>query len=185
MSILEKINKKLKENGSAHSNKFGQKYNYGIDPYAEDEFKAELGWEHLPKKKKKKVLEKIEEQFDYMIMNPQFEIVSDEKVFSEMANFLMGLEPDQLNDIQLQKMVNIFTEMQAEADVDEEVKAKRSRVNVKQYAGSYYRTNKKNIKKKKVELERSIKGITRNRMEPIMAKGRKSPTGRHKVSYNV
>lgn len=184
MNILKKIDQLTQEVWSL------KKYNSVVkDPYAEEDRKAQLGYEVLPRElgptirlKKKK---KVTEQIDFMVANPHFEIVSDEKVFSSMANFLMSLDPDQLTNEQLQKMVNIFSEIQAEADVDEEVKAKRSRIAAKQYLKKYYSTNKKKIKKKKVELEKSIKGQTRDRMTPIMAKGRKTATGRHKVNYNV
>ena len=66
----------------------------------------------------------------------------------------------------------------------EEVKAKKTAVTDKQYADKYYRKNKEKVKRNKIELDRSIEGQKRNKMEPIMAKGRKTPTGRHKVNYS-
>ena len=66
----------------------------------------------------------------------------------------------------------------------EEVKAKKAAVSDKQYAGKYYRHNKEKVKRNKIELGRSIEGQKRNRMEPIMGKQRKTPTGRHKVNYS-
>lgn len=139
-----------------------------------------------------KVTDKIDkylkEQFEFAVANPTFKIVSDEKVFEAMANFLVSLEPEQLNDEQLHKIADIFTEMKSEAEVEdmgEEVKARKSQINTKQYATKYYRLNKDKIKLKKDKLERSIKGQSRDRMKSIQAKIRKTPTGRHKVSYNV
>lgn len=67
----------------------------------------------------------------------------------------------------------------------EEVKAKKTPVDKKQYADKYYRKKKRDMKRKKEELENSVEGKKRKRMKPIMAKGRKTPTGRHKVSYNT
>ncbi len=67
---------------------------------------------------------------------------------------------------------------------NEEIKAKKELQTKKQYAGKYYRKNKGKVKKKKIELNRSIEGQKRDRMEPIMSKQRKTATGRHKVSYN-
>ena len=66
----------------------------------------------------------------------------------------------------------------------EEIKAKKTPVTKKQYAGKYYRKNKEKVKRDKIELERSIEGNKRKRMKPIMKKQRKTPTGRHKVNYS-
>jgi hypothetical protein len=68
---------------------------------------------------------------------------------------------------------------------NEEVKAKKTAKTKKMYADQYYRQNKGKVKKKKKDLERSADGKVRNRMKPIMAKQRKTPTGRHKVEYNT
>ena len=67
----------------------------------------------------------------------------------------------------------------------DEVKAKKTTINKKAYAGKYYSKNKSKMKNKKDKLENSVTGKTRERMEPIMKKGRKTPTGRHKVSYHT
>ncbi len=77
-------------------------------------------------------------------------------------------------DLDIIDKINIFLE---------EVRAKKTGVPDKQYAGKYYRQNKKKVARNKIELDRSIEGQKRNRMAPIMGKQRKSPTGRHKVSY--
>ena len=162
------------------------------------------------------IVKKITEQIDFLVANPFFEVISDEKLFADMANFLIDLDPEVLSFDQLQKMVEIFNNMESEADkveeninlgistigykcpegeewdkvqrkcvkVNEEVKAKKTAISDKQYASSYYRQKKQAIKKKKNDLERSIEGKKRNRMKPIMAKGRKTPTGRHKVTYH-
>jgi len=69
--------------------------------------------------------------------------------------------------------------------IDEEIKAKKTAKTKKIYADQYYRQNPVKVKKKKKDLERSADGKVRDRMEPIMAKQRKTPTGRHKVEYNT
>jgi hypothetical protein len=66
----------------------------------------------------------------------------------------------------------------------EEVKAKRETTSNKQYADKYYRLNRDKVLRKKKELAGSAEGKIRKRMKPIMKKGRKTPTGRHTVSYN-
>jgi len=132
------------------------------------------------------ILERIDEQIDFMVANPHFEVVADEKLFADMANFLIDIDPEQLTDSQLLKMVEIFTNLESEAEqVAEEIKAKKTPQSKKTYAAGYYGKKKNDIKKKKVELEKSIKGETRKRMKPIMAKGRKTSTGRHKVTYHT
>ncbi len=132
------------------------------------------------------ILDKIDEQLDFMVMNPHFEVIADEKLFADMANFLIDIDPEQLTDSQLQKMVEIFTNLQSEAEqVDEEIKAKKTPQTKKTYAASYYGKKKTDIKQKKIELEKSIKGKTRKTMAPIKAKGRKTPTDRHKVTYHT
>ena len=67
---------------------------------------------------------------------------------------------------------------------NEEIKAKKTAKTKKVYGDQYYRQNKSKVKKKKKDLERSATGKVRNRMEPIMKKQRKTPTGRHRVEYN-
>jgi hypothetical protein len=68
---------------------------------------------------------------------------------------------------------------------NEEIKAKKTSKSKKMYADQYYRGNKGKVKTKKKKLDRSIEGKRRDKMKPIMAKQRKSPTGRHRVDYNV
>ena len=83
-------------------------------------------------------------------------------------------------------MTDIIKEIDEFMDFfSEEVKAKKTAVDKKQYADSYYRKKKLDMKRKKEELERSIEGQKRKRMKPIMSKGRKTPTGRPQRQYNV
>ena len=115
---------------------------------------------------------------------PKFEIASDDETFTKMADFIMNLDPDRLSSTQLQKVVDIIDNMETEA-LGEEVKAKRTKTDRKQYADKYYKKNKNRMKRKKKELERSIEGKKRDNVKDSMAKGRKTPTGRHKVEYNT
>ena len=126
----------------------------------------------------------ILEQIDVLVMQPDLKIKSNDELFDKMANLIIGLDPENLDDRQLDKVLEIISDFEDSEELEEEVKAKKTTVTKKQYASKYYRKNKKKVKKKKVELERSITGKTRERMKPIMAKGRKTPTGRYKVSYH-
>ena len=115
---------------------------------------------------------------------PKFEIASDDETFTKMADFIMNLDPDRLSSTQLQKVVDIIDNMETEA-LGEEVKARWTKTDRKQYADKYYKKNKNRMKRKKKELERSIEGKKRDNVKDSMAKGRKTPTGRHKVEYNT
>lgn len=126
----------------------------------------------------------ILEQIDVLVMQPDLKIQTNNPLFDKMANLIIGLEPDNLTDRQLDKVLEIIEDFEDAEELEEEVKAKKTVINKKAYANKYYKQNKKKMKKKKKELERSITGKTRERMKPIMAKGRKTPTGRHKVSYH-
>ena len=126
----------------------------------------------------------ILEQIDILVMQPDLKIKSDNPLFDKMANLIIALEADNLNDRQLNKVLEIIEDFEDADELEEEVKAKKATINKKAYAGKYYKQNKSKMKNKKKELEKSITGQTRQRMKPIMAKGRKTPTGRHKVSYH-
>lgn len=126
----------------------------------------------------------ILEQIDVLVMQPDLKIKSDNELFDKMANLIIALEGDNLTDRQVSKVLEIIEDFQDSDELAEEVKAKKTTINHKAYAGKYYKQNKSKMKKKKKELEKSITGKTRERMKPIMAKGRKTPTGRHKVSYH-
>ena len=126
----------------------------------------------------------ILEMIDVLVMQPDIKILSTDELFDKMANLIITLEADNLNDRQLAKVLEIIEDFEDANELEEEVKAKKTTINKKAYAGKYYKQNKSKMKKKKVELEKSIEGKTRNRMKPIMAKRRKTATGRHKVSYS-
>ncbi len=130
------------------------------------------------------MLNDILEMIDVLVMQPHLSIKTDNELFNKMANLIVTLEADNLTDRQLDKVLEIIEDFEDADELEEEVKAKKTTINKKAYAGKYYKQNKGKIKKKKVELEKSIEGQTRSRMKPIMSKRRKTPTGRHKVSYS-
>jgi len=127
----------------------------------------------------------ILEAIDVLVMQPDLKIQTNNELFDKMANLIIALEADNLTDRQLDKVLEIIEDFEDAEELEEEVKAKKETIGKKAYASKYYNQNKNKMKKKKKELERSITGKTRERMEPIYSKQRKSKTGRHKVSYNV
>ncbi len=122
-------------------------------------------------------------KINVLIEQDGFNVDSDDPIFTKMANFVLSLDPNKLTNEQIKQVVDIVEDLDFEKK-NEEVKAKKELTSKKQYASTYFRKNKVTIKKKKIELNRSIEGQKRNRMKPIMSKQRKTPTGRHKVSYN-
>ena len=185
MSVLDKIDKKLKENfvGAAGRVEYVCK-----GPHQE-------ACERGNKKKKK-----VEEQIDLMVMQPDLKLVSDHVVFGKMADLIMSLEPDQLDEIQLQRVVDIIDKIQTEAELDEMAlkKAKPSTQDQKKYAKNYYSKNKDKILKKREQFEKqTVKGKARKRMQPYAARGNMTATYsskqgspatatfRKKVKYNV
>lgn len=126
----------------------------------------------------------ILEAIDILVLQPDIKIKSEDSLFDKMANLIVTLEADNLTDRQLDKVLEIIEDFEDAEELEEEVKAKKETIGKKAYASKYYTQNKTKMKEKKIELERSIEGKKRNRMKPIMAKGRKSPTGRHLVSYH-
>lgn len=129
---------------------------------------------------------KLLNKINNLLLEAEFEVDSDDPIFTKMANLILSLDPEKLSNEQIEKVSNIVEDLDfKKPEKNEEIKAKKELATKKQYANSYYRKNKDKIKKKKVELNRSIEGQKRNRIKPIMAKQRKTPTGRHKVSYNT
>ena len=121
----------------------------------------------------------IIEQIDLMVMQPDLKLVSDHVVFGEMADLIMSLDPEQLNEIQLQKVVDIIDKIKSEAELDEVAlkRAKPSTEDQKRYAAAYYSKNKEDILKKRKQFERfTTKGKARKRMRPIAAKGNQTAT---------
>jgi hypothetical protein len=141
----------------------------------------------------------IIEQIDFMIMQPDLKLVSDHVVFGEMADLIMSLDPEQLNEVQLQKVVDIIDKIKSEAELDEVAlkRAKPSTQAQKKYAQKYYSDNKDKINRKRDEFEKTVKGQARKRMQPYAAKGNRTATFsrrkgsssaakfRPKVKYNV
>lgn len=123
------------------------------------------------------------DKLNILVEQDGFNVDSDDPIFTKMANFVLSLDPNKLTNEQIETIVDIVEDLDFEKK-NEEVKAKKELTSKKQYASTYFRKNKGTIKKKKIELNRSIEGQKRNRMKPIMSKQRKTPTGRHKVSYN-
>jgi hypothetical protein len=140
------------------------------------------------------IIDDILEQEDHILpkstkVNNEFSF--DELVFNKMANFIINLDPDSLNDNQLQEIIDMIEKLEVEFDDDEgieEVKtpkfAKRTAANKNQYSKKWYRTNKNSIKRRKAKMSRSSQGRKRVKMKERLAKIGKTATGRRKVRYH-
>ena len=124
------------------------------------------------------ILERIEE----------FENEEDEsEMFEMMLNLLIDLDPDILNDSQIEKLEKLLDDIEVLGidDVDEARRAKKSLATIKQYARAYYRKKKLQLKKAKKRIMLSAEGKKRKKNKKRMASQKKSPGGRKQIIYNT
>ena len=89
----------------------------------------------------------ILEAIDVLVMQPDLKIKSDNELFDKMANLIVALEGDSLTDRQLSKVLEIIDAFEDADELEEEVKAKKTTINHKAYAGKYYKQNKGKMKR--------------------------------------
>ena len=108
----------------------------------------------------------------------------DELMFNKMANFIINLDPNDLNDDQIQEVINMIEKLEIEI-VQEERLARKTLQPKNQYSKKWYRANKTEIKRRKEKFARSSEGRKRSRREGKLAKIGKTATGRRQVKYNT
>jgi hypothetical protein len=115
----------------------------------------------------------------------------DERMFSKMANFIINLDPDSLNDTQVQEVINMIEKLELENDEEEDIKevrkprlAKRTTATKNQASKKWYRANRTRIKRRKAKFRRSSEGRKRANKKERLAKQGRTPTGRRKVRYH-
>jgi len=113
----------------------------------------------------------------------------DEEMFDRMANFIVNLDPDRLDDTQLEKVINMIEDLEPEVEEVDELRkpklAKRTNAVKNQYSKKWYRKNRTHVKRRKAKFKRSSEGRKRaNKRERLSRQGR-TPTGRKKVRYHV
>lgn len=118
------------------------------------------------------------------------EFAFDETMFNKMANFIINLDPESLNDQQVENIINMIENLEVETDDDiQEVRnprlARRSAVTKNAYSKKWYRKNRSKIRKRKKRFKRSSEGRKRMKMKDRLAKQGRTPTGRRKVRYHV
>lgn len=128
--------------------------------------------------------------------NDMYSYKTDEELFEEMADFIIALEPDQLSEEQIEKILDILEELEIDShiqdfededededELDEKRLAKRTKVKDRLKARKYYKRYKSKIKKKKKRFMRSATGKLRKKKSERMAKSGRTATGRKKVKY--
>ena len=113
-----------------------------------------------------KVLEQIE---DYLV-GGDVDVDLDEELFDQMVEFITSLDPEQLTEEQLEKVMDIIDGFEFEDDVQEIRYLKKTTRKARREAKIYRRKNKAKIKayrrKNKAKLKRAKKtgrGLTGRR----------------------
>lgn len=112
----------------------------------------------------------------------------DEELFFKMANFIINLDPDSLNDVQVESVVKMIEDMEEEDDLQElrtPKLAKRASVQKNQYSKKWYRKNRTEIKRRKKKFRRSAQGRKRQKARERLSRQGRTATGRKKVRYHV
>ena len=137
-----------------------------------------------------KLLEKIDdvlEQENHILPKKATKVKSefsfDELIFNKMANFIINLDPDSLDDDQLQEVMNMIEKLEIET-VQEDRLARKTLQPKNQYSKKWYRANKTEIKRRKDKFARSSEGRKRARKEGKLARIGKTATGSRQVKYN-
>lgn len=111
---------------------------------------------------------------------------TDEEIFERMIDFISEIDPECLDDDQLDEVMDILNALEPadETEIDELKKAKRSSAEKRRLARQYWRKNKAKVKRKRKKFKKSAAGKQRERKKKLMAKSGKTATGRRKVKYN-
>ena len=129
----------------------------------------------------------IVDKIDGFISNSKVlvdEISNDSEIFTRLMDFALSIEPEQLNDDQVEQMASILEDMDFEDSEIDEIKAKKSTSQEKQYYKQYARKNRMKIKLKREKFKKSAEGKRRDVLKKKLAKSGKTPTGRKKVQYH-
>ena len=113
----------------------------------------------------------------------------DENMFDRMANFIIGLDPDSLDDNQVEEVINMIEDLEVDVDEIDEVRkpklAKKSLSSENQYGKRWYRKNRTRVKRRKAKFRRSSEGRKRMKAKERLARQGRTPTGRRKVRYHT
>jgi len=138
------------------------------------------------------IVEKLEDYLKISMFEPKPEVyyVTDEELFNRMADFIIELDPEILNNYQLQIVMNIINDLEILSDDGEEIIeaakiANKTLASKKTYGRQYYRKNKNKVMTQKERIAKSAKGRKREKAKDRLAKGNKTPTGRPIRKYHT
>lgn len=132
-------------------------------------------------------IDDILDQENYILPKDNSSII-DEKLFDRMMEFIINLEPANLDDNQVQEVINIIDDIEDDENLTEVRNpklAKRTLATKNQYSKKWYRKNRNKIKRRKAKLKRSSQGRKRIKAKVRLAKQGRTATGRRKVRYHV
>jgi hypothetical protein len=110
----------------------------------------------------------------------------EERLFVRMAEFIVGLEPDDLSDDDLETALNIIEDLEdffGEELEEARPMAGKASAQKKSYARKWYRMSKNKIKRRKEKFNRSAEG--RKRLSNKEKNKNRTPTGKRKERYHV
>lgn len=127
----------------------------------------------------------IIEQIDTILGNPTIQWDTDENLFMKMADFITNLDPEILDDKQIQEVMDIIELLDVpDEDVEEAKLAGKSSTNKKNYSRRYTRKNKIKIDSTKEKFKKSAEGKKRKRNKSRLSTLNLTPTKQRTTKYH-
>ena len=123
---------------------------------------------------------------DFYTNISDIDVEYDELLFERALNIIIDLDPEILEEEQLDEIESILSdiELYGEEDITEVKLAKKSSAEKRRMSKKFYRKNKAKVKVKRKKFKKSAAGKKRVRKTKQMAKSGKTATGRKKVRYH-
>jgi len=125
----------------------------------------------------------IIEQIDTILGNPTIQWDTDENLFMKMADFIIDLDPEMLDDKQIQEVMDIIDLLDV-PDVTEVKLAGKSSTDKKNYSRRYTRKNKTKIQSTKEKFKKSAEGKKRKRNKKRLSNHNLTPTKQRTTKYH-
>lgn len=111
----------------------------------------------------------------------------DEDIFYRLADFIINLDPELLEDDQIEEVISFIDEIEQDeiSEFGSPKLARRTASTKNQASKKWYRKNRTNIKRRKAKFRRSSEGRKRLKAKERLARQGKTATGRRKVRYHV
>lgn len=111
----------------------------------------------------------------------------DENLFNNLADFIINLNPDLLDESQIDKIIDLIDEIEVDdiSELGSPKLSRRTNSQKNQYSKKWYRKNRTEIKRRKAKLKRSSEGRKRIKEKDRLASQGRTSTGRRKVRYHI